>query len=188
MTQRYWLKGDWFLSFTGRALTVDPRPEDINLRDIAHHLALVCRYGGASPTHYSVASHSLMVCDMLEPLGRDAMAEGLLHDAAEAYVGDLIKPIKAHCGDFGMIERRFAAAIRARFGLPPVSPIEAQVKAADIAALLCERRDVFGDLNEYADKVATGAVDVDAHACIVDVPWRDVERWFLARAGELGLA
>lgn len=182
-----WIDGSWFISYTGRELRADnPRPEDIDLRDIAHHLALVNRYGGASPTPYSVASHSLMVCDMLEPLGRDAMIEGLLHDAAEAYLGDMIKAIKVRCGDFRAIEDVWELAIRERFGLPPVCPIKAEVKEADIAALLCERRDVFGDTREYDDKP-----DVDPallrYRCVVNEDWRQTEIVFLAQAAELGL-
>lgn len=182
-----WIDGSWFISFTGRELRADaPRPEDIDLRDIAHHLALTNRYGGASPTPYSVASHSLMVCDMLEPLGRAAMVEGLLHDAAEAYVGDMIKAIKVRCEDFQGIEAKWDDAIRARFGLPDVCPIKADVKEADIAALLCERRDVFGDTREYDDKPHV-APSLLRHRCIVNEDWRQTKAFFLARAEELGL-
>jgi hypothetical protein len=84
-------------TFTG--LYVDPlrlRPEDIAIKDIAHHLSLICRYTGACPDHYSVAQHSLLVAGRMWMRHGvpEAFMAGLLHDAAEAYFNDIASPVK----------------------------------------------------------------------------------------------
>lgn len=125
------------------------KPEDICLADVAHHLAMIPRFGGACPVFYSVASHSMYVADLLPPGLR---VEGLLHDASEAYCGDMIKSLKVLCPDYREVERRFESAVRSHFGLGPLEPdVKREIKRADIAALLAERRDVFDDRREYDD-------------------------------------
>lgn len=112
---------------SGRIVSVrDPRPADIDLGDIAHALSMQCRYAGHIRQRWSVASHSI-AC-MLEAEQRGMSIEiqraCLMHDAAEAYVGDLIWPVKAAVregashGMFDRLEARFAIAIALRFGLP----------------------------------------------------------------------
>lgn len=84
-------------TFTGRYVNpLQLRPEDIDIRDIAHHLSLICRYTGACPEHYSVAQHSVYVAEaMLVRYGvADAGLAGLLHDAEEAYLNDIASPVK----------------------------------------------------------------------------------------------
>lgn len=71
------------MTYTGRQFwPLDPRAEDIDIRDVAHHLSLICRFNGAGRAFYSLAQHSCLVADTLDaPL----KLWGLLHDAAEAY-------------------------------------------------------------------------------------------------------
>ena len=93
----------------------DPRPQDIRIQDIAAHLSRLCRFGGAlrdDIDHYSVAQHCVLVSWHV-PTGFEL--EGLLHDAAEAYVGDLIKPVKMQVAGFEAVEDRVDAAIRKHF-------------------------------------------------------------------------
>jgi hypothetical protein len=84
-------------TFTG--LYVNPlqlSPLDIDHRDLAHHLSLICRYTGACPVHYSVAQHSVFVAGYMKRRHGTAEAAlaGLLHDAAEAYFNDIASPVK----------------------------------------------------------------------------------------------
>lgn len=74
---------------------LDIRPEHICIEDIAHSLSNICRYGGHCKQFYSVAEHSIACCDRMGN-GEDASVRlwALLHDAAEAYIGDICKPLK----------------------------------------------------------------------------------------------
>jgi 5'-deoxynucleotidase YfbR-like HD superfamily hydrolase len=178
---RTWLSGDYFITFSGVHIDpTNPRPEDIRLVDIAHNLSMIPRFGGACPSFYSVGSHSMYVADLLPPGLR---VEGLLHDASEAYCGDLIKCIKVLCPDYSAVESRFEAAIRARFGLPEVQDphVKLEIKRADIAALLAERRDVFLDRREY-DEIAKAGEP----GCVPVKP-REGKVRFLQYAAELGI-
>lgn len=84
---------------------LDPlRPDTSSVRidDIAHSLSLVCRYGGHCSKHYSVAQHCLEVSNYIAGLGGSPFVQmmGLLHDAEEAYFGDMPSPLKKHYPDF----------------------------------------------------------------------------------------
>ena len=109
------------MTFTGRLFyPEDPRPEDIVIEDIAHHLAIVNRYNGASSIPLSVAVHSLVGvrgCLKKWPIDYDTALRFLLHDASEAYTADLMRPLKAALPDFSDIEEGVQAAISTRFGI-----------------------------------------------------------------------
>jgi hypothetical protein len=103
------------LTFTGKKFYfMRPEAHDYNLEDIAHHLALVCRYGGACKFHYSVAQHSVLMAEAaFAATGDPYLAlDCLFHDAAEAYIGDMKKPIKMQIPKFGEIEDRIDRALR----------------------------------------------------------------------------
>jgi hypothetical protein len=176
-----WLNGGWFITYSGEHLDpLRPDPAKINLTDIAHHLSMICRFGGACPTFYSVASHSMYVADLLP---EDLRVEGLLHDAAEAYVGDMIKAIKVYCPDFQYFEAEWERAIRVRFELPIVQELDVKraIKRADIAALLAERRDVFRDRTAYEE------ISEPGEARCVPVGPEEGKALFLAYAKRVGL-
>jgi len=120
---------DWMMTYSGVVHTPhEPKPEDIRIIDIAHALSMICRYGGHARWFYSVAEHCVHVSHMVSP---EHALEALLHDAAEAYVGDMIIPLKSHWSltEFKRIEKMNDLAVRIRFGLPhEETPC---VKAAD---------------------------------------------------------
>lgn len=135
------LLGDWFVTSSGRQFwPLDPRPEHVDFGDIAHALSHVCRYGGHCLHFYSVAQHSVHVSRLVPGhLARHA----LMHDAAEAYVGDVVRPLKRSLTDYAAIEERVAAAIAERFHLRELSlSDQAIIKHADNVALVTERRDL----------------------------------------------
>ena len=82
-------------TYTGKYINVfDPDPEMIDIEDIAHSLSNTCRWGGHCRKFYSVAQHSVMVVDWLPVSDSKLRLAGLMHDATEAYLTDLSKPIK----------------------------------------------------------------------------------------------
>ena len=118
-----------------------PTPPDVRIKDIANHLSRLCRFNGAlrdGVAIYSVAQHSVLVSWNVPP---EFVLEGLLHDAAEAYIGDRIKPLKVMMPGYDAFEDQIERVIRARFGLLPHKP--QAVKDADYRAVLTERRDVL---------------------------------------------
>jgi len=111
-----------------------PAPEQIDIADIAHALSNICRFGGHSCHFYSVSQHSVLVAALAPPHLR---REALMHDAAEAYLGDVIKPLKNILGTaYTDIEDRFEMVICDKFGLDPEKMKE--VKPYDMQAVEIE--------------------------------------------------
>jgi len=131
---------DWIQTATGRRFyPLSPPPEDVDIRDIAHALSLLCRFNGHSAAFYSVAEHSVRVCDSLP---REHQLWGLLHDAAEAYLGDLPRPLKRQLPTFSQAENVVLRCVTERYGLS--WPMPAAVRAADDQLLATEARDLMG--------------------------------------------
>jgi len=132
-------RGNWQLTFSGRQFyPMSPLPAEVCLEDIAHALANICRFGGHCRQFYSVAQHSILVAMQLPP---ELQLQGLLHDATEAYCGDMVQPLKLHLPEFKEIEWRIWHAIALKFGLP--FELDPRVKEADVRALMTERRDLL---------------------------------------------
>lgn len=128
----------WMWTYSGKHLhPLAPVADEIELIDIAHGLSLQNRYGGHTTKPYSVAEHSVIVSFYVDP--RFAR-EALLHDAAEAYIGDLIRPIKYQpCMQaFRDAEVRLEAAIFERFDIVSTEESRAAVKTIDDRILLDE--------------------------------------------------
>jgi hypothetical protein len=92
----------------------DPQPETIIIEDIAHHLSLINRFTGGTSEAYSVAAHSIWVCNHCSH--ENALA-GLLHDATEAYISDVSKPLKSLLPSYRVIEDGLWRVISEKFGV-----------------------------------------------------------------------
>jgi len=169
----------WIQIYTGRKFDLlNPSPEDVCIEDIAHALSMICRFNGHCNKFYSVAEHSLHVSYRAI---RPWKLEGLLHDATEAYVGDMVKPLK--CSEpmkaFREIEHDIRYAIATKFGLwlsvPP------NVKYADLRMLATERDQLMGPEVEpwFEEEVEPFHFSIPCYAP------RKAEQGFLQRFREL---
>ncbi|MBF0162327.1 MAG: phosphohydrolase [Magnetococcales bacterium] len=133
-------RGAWIQTFTGRQFwPMDARPEEIEIQDIAHSLAMLCRFNGHCRRFYSVAEHSVHVSRVVAP----AHARwGLLHDAAEAYISDMPQPIKQVLPIFSQYEAQLMQVIARRFALP--LPMPTAIKQADLQLLATEKKALMG--------------------------------------------
>lgn len=155
-------QGDWLATVSGgKVYLLDPRPSDIRLADIAHGLSNLCRYGGQCGCFYSVAEHSVLVSRIAEDLAGKFLYDGevvtahqrasvrrwayvgLLHDASEAYLQDIVQPLKRNLSDYGRIERRMMGAISSAFGIDWGLFSHSLIVEADRVALLTECRDLM---------------------------------------------
>ncbi len=152
----------WQRMLSGRRLDlIDPSPLDIELEDIAHGLARVARWNGQTiGDHvFSVAQHTILVDDLLVRMNGDLPAStrlaGLLHDAAEYVIGDLISPFKTLLGgSYVAVEERLLAAVHIRFGItyPLPRKVAAMIKAADQVSAYHEAVKLAGFGKEEAVK------------------------------------
>lgn len=126
-----------FNTVTGTLINIhEPTESSIKILDIANALSMLCRFGGHVRRFYSVAQHSVLVM-ALAP--EELKKEALLHDAAEAFVGDVIKPLKNLVGEpYDIIEFRFSQVIYQKFGLDR-HKLEA-IKKYDLMALQLEHK------------------------------------------------
>lgn len=114
-----------------------PSPDLIDIEDIAHGLSMQCRFGGHTKVFYSVAEHSINVCQMVAP-GHELA--GLLHDASEAYLLDVPRPIKGNLSGYKDIEDNLMRMISKKFGFQ--YPLHREVKQCDEIALKDEWENV----------------------------------------------
>lgn len=178
-------------TFSGRYVdTLVPHLEGIDLGDIAHHLATINRFSGAARRPISVAEHALLVADRLCRNGHDRATSlaGLHHDDAEAYLGDVTRPLKRKLGEVYVdAEQRMLRAIWTALRLPSMEAVDwAAVKAADDWALAAEayhllpsRGAGWRDAAAYdpdADLFATERLRQDYES-----PWQLIrDHWLLA--------
>ena len=135
--------GPYLQTVSGRFVNpFDPDPSQLDIGDITRALAKTCRFGGHCRSFYSVAQHSVIVSELVEQRSGDPedVFAALMHDAAEAYLGDMPHPLKhrSALGEaFKAAERHLEQALQTRFNIKPDVP---EIKRADRALLATERR------------------------------------------------
>jgi hypothetical protein len=135
--------GPYLQTVSGRWVNpFDPDPSQLDAGDIARALANQCRFGGHSRVFYSVAQHSVIVSRLVEERGGDVedVFAALMHDATEAYLGDMPHPLKHRSplgAAFKVAEDHLERAIRERFR---IKADVREIKRADRALLAAERR------------------------------------------------
>jgi 5'-deoxynucleotidase YfbR-like HD superfamily hydrolase len=158
---------------------LDPRPEEVHLEDIAHALSHLCRFGGHTKKFYSVAQHCVLASEGM-PMP-EFKAWALMHDATEAYCGDLIKPIKnlPKAQWYKVLEKGIMRAICKRFGLGYPEP-EAVVYM-DLVMLATERRDLLPEME--------WGLELPEPKTRLIIPWSSerAKKEFLKAAQALGL-
>lgn len=127
------------LTATGKSFDLyQPDPERIDPRDISHALAHLCRFNGHTREFYSVAQHSVLVAELVP---EEHKLAALLHDATEAYIGDMVRPLKQWMHAYQDVEDWLWTCVCARFDLDTELPTD--VHRADLIALATERRDLM---------------------------------------------
>jgi hypothetical protein len=125
---RIGLAGGGFFDFE------EPELSEFEIGDVAHALGHLCRYGGHASRFFSVAQHSVIVS---RAVPREAALFGLLHDASEAFLGDVCAPLKRLLPDYQRLEAAVSREVWGRFGLS--GPLPDCVYEADRRALAAER-------------------------------------------------
>lgn len=169
-------RGPWMaLHSGGRYYPLNPRVGEIDPIDIAHALGMLCRYGGHINHFYSVAEHCVLMSYAVP--AEDALA-ALLHDATEAYVVDVPRPIKRLMPEYEAIENRVWGVIAMRFGIDSVLP--RSVKAAD-NNILADEVAVLLPTAAWADEMGLTPLGVKVTGWLPD----KASRMYTARLQEL---
>lgn len=168
---------EWMQTASGKVFyPLAPRAEDIDVRDIAHHLSNQCRFGGAVREFYSVAQHSVYVSHHVSP---ENAYVGLMHDWPEAYITDLPRPIKHHAIllPYRIAEQELWRIGFSVLGLPCTVPEE--VKLADKRMAVTEHRDLMA----YASGWGNGTLPFEF--TVEPLPPEEARREFIQRYEQL---
>lgn len=204
--------GDWLQTFTGRQFwPLDPRPEELDLLDIAHSLGHQCRYAGHTRRFYSVAEHCILMSLWVQEWAHNARVAdpnlfpdeqirvlalaALLHDAGEAYVVDVPRPLKRYLPGYAEIEAGVQIAIAQRFGIPGIVTLgNDPAPRGYVLPLIVQEADNRILLDERAQLLSTppapwGIEDLEPLGVGIDAlpPHRATEA-YLARLESLGVA
>lgn len=179
MTERV---GTWIQTYSGgKFWPLDPRADELDIVDIACALSRVCRYAGHTRRFYSVAEHSVLVSRHVDP---EYAREALMHDASEAYIGDMTRPLKRQPQMAAFVEAEAAIerCVAEKFGLRTDPEAVAAWKSIDDRILVDEITELMHDpqmqLARHINKQPVGAE-------ILAYPPERAEVLFLARFGEL---
>lgn len=165
-------------TFSGKMLDYENPTEDmIDIVDIAHALSQICRFTGHCKQHYNVAQHSYHTSFLVEP---EHALQALLHDATEAYIGDLNSPLKSLVAGYREIEERVWSVIARKFGV--AKKLHSSVKRADLIMLKSEYLALMNP--EYRNPIWNFPDDLPINI-ITPVSSKEAAVMFLERFNEL---
>ncbi len=165
-------------TYTGKFFNpFEPEQKDITIEDIAHSLAHICRYNGHCQFFYSVAEHSII---MSYQVPSEAALYALLHDAGEAYLGDIVRPLKT--GEHSLAEEAVFRVICERFGFSIPDHVRVKVENADLRMLATEKKALMRPGRHWPqiDQVTPYSTDL-----IIGLPPQYARAAFLERFREL---
>lgn len=150
---------DYILTYTKtKFYPIEPNKEDIYVEDIAHSLAQMARANGHFKHFYSVAQHCVNCCKEAKARGYSERVQlgCLLHDASEAYLADITRPVKKYLTQYLTFEDRLQKLVYDKYGIGDVTEDElGMIKEVDDAMLFYEFRDLMGvDLFENPPHIA----------------------------------
>lgn len=153
-------KSFYMQTYSGQHVNVlSPKSDEIHIDDIAIALAKQCRFNGHCRDFYSVAQHCVVGADQFLMQGRrDLAREFLLHDATEAFVGDMIRPVKRCLPSFSVIEDKFWSVISRKFKLPKIHSSE--VHDMDNIMAVWEKRDLLPNSSEWPNMPDISALNL----------------------------
>ena len=165
------------VTFTGVKFNpLEPEPEKIKIEDIAHPLTLACRANGHMTHFFSVAQHSINCAHEAKARGlsRKLQLACLLHDASEAYIGDIVRPMKQYWPEYLEIEAKLQNMIYDKYLDEPLTDEDrAHIDQIDDDMLVCEFAvlkawDVYGEAPDMKS---------DPNLCHVD--FKEIENEFI---------
>lgn len=181
----YQVEDGWLETFTGEQFHfLQPLAAEIHVEDVAHSLSQLCRYNGHTKAFYSVAEHSILICDWIAAnfpgASQQVLRTALLHDVAETYLGDMSRPVKHQMPQFKELEHIIEGAAAERFDIE--LPFPAVVEECDARILVDEREQCMSDSgNEWGtDALEPLGVEIK----FLDPP--NVRRLFMERFFEHG--
>lgn len=188
-------RGTWLGTISGgKFWPLDPRADEVEYDDLCVGLARQCRYNGQCVEYYGVAEHCVIVSIYVERLARergwcerevlDAAREALLHDASEAWIGDMVRPVKHQrvMRGFRRMENRIQRAVFERFDVHPTWLTSAIVKEVDDRVIVDEIEALMFDPSLY---LARHAKVEGLGADIAALPWEKAADVFTQRFTEL---
>lgn len=178
----------WMETHTGMKLFLPVTAEMLNIEDIAHALSLQCRYAGHTNEFYSVAEHCCILADYVWRYSRGfdhkqrkrLALSALLHDASEAYLVDIPKPIKPYLSNYKELEQQIEGVLAEKWDL--VYPWTPMLMRADCRILLDERKALFN----WSGLDWELPVDEPLGVTIKAWSWKDAKAAFLERFEDYG--
>ncbi len=149
---------NFYITFTGQEVCPENLGNlNINLQDIAHHLTKIQRFGGALPfdKSYSVAEHSILMTQyaLKHYRSKNIARMCLLHDASEAYLGDVISGLKACLPDYQQLETKMTTLIYTKYKIDHHPSIAKVTKSIDTRILLDEVQQLLPNRTEVFNKL-----------------------------------